>query len=98
MNKTLPQDTCRPWQLPGMRHGYQASTSIWYFAVDNVTTIRGGSMALDLSLIHISEPTRLRRISYAVFCLKKKKKKNKNRKLKIHRKKKKEKTNHKIRK
>src|SRR5660398_317374 len=30
-----------------------------------------------LSLIHISEPTRLRRISYAVFCLKKKNK-NKN--------------------
>src|SRR5660397_263532 len=28
-----------------------------------------------LSLIHISEPTRLRRISYAVFCLKKKKQK-----------------------
>src|SRR5665809_16284 len=27
-----------------------------------------------LSLIHISEPTRLRRISYAVFCLTKKKK------------------------
>ncbi len=26
-----------------------------------------------LSFIHISEPTRLRRISYAVFCLKKKK-------------------------
>src|SRR5660397_255400 len=32
---------------------------------------------LFLSLIHISEPTRLRRISYAVFCLKKKKKKKK---------------------
>src|SRR5660397_297399 len=31
-------------------------------------------MVADLSLIHISEPTRLRRISYAVFCLKKKKK------------------------
>ena len=29
---------------------------------------------LELSLIHISEPTRLRRISYAVFCLKKKRK------------------------
>ena len=29
--------------------------------------------AYGLSLIHISEPTRLRRISYAVFCLKKKK-------------------------
>ena len=35
---------------------------------------------LDLSLIHISEPTRLGMISYAVFCLKKKKKK------KIHKK------------
>ena len=31
----------------------------------------------DLSLIHISEPTRLLSISYAVFCLKKKKLKNK---------------------
>ena len=30
----------------------------------------------DLSLIHISEPTRLGMISYAVFCLKKKKKQN----------------------
>src|SRR5450756_2860533 len=30
----------------------------------------------DLSLIHISEPTRLGMISYAVFCLKKKKKKS----------------------
>src|SRR5665254_5577 len=29
---------------------------------------------VDLSLIHISEPTRLLSISYAVFCLKKKKK------------------------
>src|SRR5678816_4367696 len=28
--------------------------------------------AFDLSLIHISEPTRLLSISYAVFCLKKK--------------------------
>src|SRR5450756_3059041 len=32
---------------------------------------------MDLSLIHISEPTRLGMISYAVFCLKKKKKKRK---------------------
>src|SRR5665648_1196106 len=31
----------------------------------------------DLSLIHISEPTRLGMISYAVFCLKKKKQKKK---------------------
>ena len=33
---------------------------------------------LDLSLIHISEPTRQAEISYAVFCLKKKKKNEKN--------------------
>ena len=31
------------------------------------------SATKDLSLIHISEPTRLLSISYAVFCLKKKK-------------------------
>src|SRR5665648_937266 len=34
------------------------------------------ALFLCLSLIHISEPTRLGMISYAVFCLKKKKKKN----------------------
>src|SRR5660397_272204 len=33
-----------------------------------------GQETQSMSLIHISEPTRLRRISYAVFCLKKKKK------------------------
>src|SRR5450756_437087 len=37
---------------------------------------------IDLSLIHISEPTRLGMISYAVFCLKKKKKQKTNRKKK----------------
>eukprot|EP00658_Telonema_sp_P-2_P007841 TRINITY_DN12921_c0_g3_i4.p1 TRINITY_DN12921_c0_g3~~TRINITY_DN12921_c0_g3_i4.p1 ORF type:complete len:317 (+),score=49.11 TRINITY_DN12921_c0_g3_i4:198-1148(+) len=40
--------------------------TLWYVAVS------GG---ISLSLIHISEPTRLLSISYAVFCLKKKKKK-----------------------
>src|SRR5450756_2828182 len=35
------------------------------------------SYGMELSLIHISEPTRLGMISYAVFCLKKKKKKKK---------------------
>src|SRR5450756_527743 len=35
-----------------------------------------GQTVHGLSLIHISEPTRLGMISYAVFCLKKKKKKN----------------------
>ena len=36
-----------------------------------------GSSREHLSLIHISEPTRLLSISYAVFCLKKKKNKKK---------------------
>ena len=38
----------------------------------------GMRIVIDLSLIHISEPTRQAEISYAVFCLKKKKKKKKN--------------------
>ena len=36
-------------------------------------SINNDGIALHLSLIHISEPTRLGMISYAVFCLKKKK-------------------------
>ena len=34
--------------------------------------VEAGHTVLPLSLIHISEPTRPERISYAVFCLKKK--------------------------
>src|SRR5450756_2775446 len=34
-------------------------------------TAQRKSVTVDLSLIHISEPTRLGMISYAVFCLKK---------------------------
>src|SRR5659263_44260 len=45
-----------------------------------------------LSLIHISEPTRLGMISYAVFCLKKKKNINQKKKQKKKKKKKKKKT------
>src|SRR5450756_2894166 len=39
--------------------------------LNGVDVIRHPKAALDLSLIHISEPTRLGMISYAVFCLKK---------------------------
>src|SRR5665809_171221 len=49
--------------------------------------------ALRLSLIHISEPTRLRRISYAVCCLKKKKKEKREKKRDKLEKKKKKKGN-----
>src|SRR5680860_1801584 len=40
--------------------------------------------ALQLSLIHISEPTRRTPISYAVFCLKKKKKNKKKKKISVY--------------
>ena len=44
--------------------------------VSELVEVKVEHLNLDLSLIHISEPTRLLSISYAVFCLKKKKKKN----------------------
>ena len=43
-------------------------------SVDSSDNSDSSSDAGNLSLIHISEPTRLGMISYAVFCLKKKKK------------------------
>ncbi len=56
-----------------------AKAAFWT-ATDAEARKRGEQTGLDtpvvLSLIHISEPTRLRRISYAVFCLKKKKNEN----------------------
>ena len=45
------------------------------FFIKNMARQALTRMAHALSLIHISEPTRLGMISYAVFCLKKKKKK-----------------------
>ncbi|CUX71145.1 hypothetical protein BN3590_04221 [Clostridium sp. C105KSO15] len=45
------------------------SCNIYYEIADSQLT----KEELELSLIHISEPTRLGMISYAVFCLKKKK-------------------------
>ena len=55
----------------------------------NWISVRGfGEAEYWLSLIHISEPTRLGMISYAVFCLKKKKKQKKKKK-KVRKKKKK---------
>src|SRR5660397_271619 len=54
---------------PASLSGLQMMSSRLHGQAARYLTHRG------LSLIHISEPTRLRRISYAVFCLKKKKKK-----------------------
>src|SRR5450756_2784860 len=59
--------------------------------------VRDGKI-LELSLIHISEPTRLGMISYAVFCLKKKKKNQKKNKTRQKYQKKKHKTQKKMKK
>src|SRR5678815_132004 len=50
------------WHRQLLAHGHER------FVVEEDAAV------VDLSLIHISEPTRLLSISYAVFCLKKKKK------------------------
>src|SRR5450756_1149782 len=59
---------------------YMPSAFTWYLrAAISMMGIhlawRSQSAICNLSLIHISEPTRLGMISYAVFCLKKKKNK-----------------------
>ena len=46
---------------------YSGEMSRWFADNNNEVTV-----VTALPLIHISEPTRLRRLSYAVFCLKKK--------------------------
>ena len=53
-------------------------------SIDKIKLLRGElpQAIEDLSLIHISEPTRPLYISYAVFCLKKKKKKKNKKKKK----------------
>src|SRR5678815_106340 len=50
----------KPHQHESEQINYVLDGEIWFFVKDK-----------GLSLIHISEPTRLLSISYAVFCLKK---------------------------
>ena len=52
-----------------------AQLAQWLKELQDKVNADGNIKYDDLSLIHISEPTRRRGISYAVFCLKKKKKK-----------------------
>ena len=52
----------------------QIALGVW-LPGDRLPSLR--EQVISLSLIHISEPTRLGMISYAVFCLKKKKKNKK---------------------
>src|SRR5678815_1073788 len=50
--------------------GYYKAAEIAQKAHKEGTTLKEMAVKLGLSLIHISEPTRLLSISYAVFCLK----------------------------
>src|SRR5674476_1470791 len=66
--KTARKSGCYCPSWIGQRGSYGVGTySRMRFSVHTV-------FGIDLSLIHISEPTRQAEISYAVFCLKKKKK------------------------
>src|SRR5450756_1564948 len=54
--------------------GSCTSLAVSALAIARVWDVSVVALVTILSLIHISEPTRLGMISYAVFCLKKKKK------------------------
>eukprot|EP00658_Telonema_sp_P-2_P049544 TRINITY_DN3768_c0_g2_i5.p1 TRINITY_DN3768_c0_g2~~TRINITY_DN3768_c0_g2_i5.p1 ORF type:complete len:285 (-),score=64.54 TRINITY_DN3768_c0_g2_i5:53-907(-) len=62
-----------PWRAPGSAPVIDACGSAGG-RFPGQATGGAGAQYQNLSLIHISEPTRLLSISYAVFCLKKKKK------------------------
>src|SRR5660398_218749 len=59
---------------PCTAHSHETPVSAGFLLCSAAPTLtpRPCRSLMSLSLIHISEPTRLRRISYAVFCLKKK--------------------------
>src|SRR5450759_5731734 len=54
------------------KHRFEESLELDFsFGVKGLARFRANNFMQRLSLIHISEPTRLGMISYAVFCLKK---------------------------
>ena len=70
-------DIVKTWYLRSRVHngenGYHLVTLYKHNISNRNILVKNGWIPLDLSLIHISEPTRPLYISYAVFCLKKKK-------------------------
>ena len=62
-----------PWQKKGRRVSQAEDRYLMtVIATASNPSFSVSRVDIDLSLIHISEPTRLLSISYAVFCLKKK--------------------------
>src|SRR5450756_2790294 len=64
-----------PLSLPALQSGSPTAweEAVYAFLVEKRARSGSTRTVESLSLIHISEPTRLGMISYAVFCLKKKK-------------------------
>src|SRR5450756_2493061 len=74
---TLKMPTARGWtdgQTPVAAPGLKVNAFATGLKHPRWIEVLPNGDVLVLSLIHISEPTRLGMISYAVFCLKKKKK------------------------
>eukprot|EP00658_Telonema_sp_P-2_P008279 TRINITY_DN13105_c0_g1_i1.p1 TRINITY_DN13105_c0_g1~~TRINITY_DN13105_c0_g1_i1.p1 ORF type:complete len:123 (-),score=5.02 TRINITY_DN13105_c0_g1_i1:15-383(-) len=68
-NPSVPQELLRVWS-PRNDHKKHAPIPHQHYPLFKIYI---SFFIIHLSLIHISEPTRLLSISYAVFCLKKKK-------------------------
>ena len=62
-----------PAEIPVKDYPYNAEVELINPVADTVANANYRGADVELSLIHISEPTRRTPISYAVFCLKKKK-------------------------
>ena len=73
MPKRYRQYELEPWKSRGLRVAPVDNYLILYIPDDDTQVVTIIRVMYGLSLIHISEPTRLGMISYAVFCLKKKK-------------------------
>ena len=72
--KDVPAQLARPFQIAAILergNPLDAFVSTRFEEIDQLP--HGARIGTSLSLVHISEPTRLRRNTYAVFCLKKKK-------------------------
>src|SRR5659263_489578 len=63
---------CYTCSIDGTRKRGTMDLDLFRRIIDQAPAAGVYEVALFLSLIHISEPTRLGMISYAVFCLKKK--------------------------
>src|SRR5678815_3662934 len=68
IRQTLDRTAC----FSRISHRQAIDRNLWIKLVCDASTVAHVSGTQVLSLIHISEPTRLLSISYAVFCLKKK--------------------------